>query len=409
MRLSTWILIASATLALAACKRSGAIPPDPIPPGSDGGDAGLPDASVTVDGGPRSASCELVPEGGWGPQGSVPIRVEVVARGLEVPWGIAWLPGGDLLFTERPGRVRRLRADGTLEPTPIATVPALSSGEGGLLGLAVAPDFATSRTFFLYVTTDAEGRNRNRVERWVLPVDGSAARLERVILDDIPSARFHDGGRLRFGPDGFLYVATGDAGDPERSRDLSTPAGKLLRVTRDGAAPEDNPHAGSPVYLSGLRNLQGFDWLPDGTLVVADHGPSGELGRRAHDEVSLARAGDDLGWPQQDACSPVEGTVLPLLAFETAAPPGGLAVYTGSSISEWNGSVIVATLGSRHLHRVQLANGALTKHEVYLQDQFGRLREAVMGPDGHLYLTTSNCDGRGSCGSDKDRILRVRR
>jgi len=331
----------------------------------------------------------------------------VVARGLEVPWGLAWLPDGGILVTERPGRVRLISADGRLSPTPVATLPLDPKGEGGLLGIAVAPDFATSRRFFLYVTTDEGGRSRNRVERWIWP-EGGEARLDRVILDDIPSARFHDGGRLRFGPDGLLYVGTGDAGQPSASRDPKTPAGKLLRITADGAPAPGNPTEGSPTYLKGLRNLQAFDWLGQGRLVVADHGPSGELGRRAHDEVSIARAGDDLGWPAQDACTSAAGTVTPVLAFEKAAPPGGLARYTGSAIPAWRDSVLVAMLGSRNLVRLELdGDGGLVRHEVYLQDAHGRLREAVMGPDGHLYLTTSNCDGRGDCGADKDVILRV--
>lgn len=440
MRSISLILFLGAALSLGGCKDAGPVPPAP---GADGGDAGLPDASMetdggdaglpdagvatdggdaglpdaglpdagvtAADGGTRNATCELVPANGWGPEGTVAIRVEVVARNLEVPWGLAWLPGGDLLITERPGRVRRLRADGTLEPAPIATVPALRDAEAGLLGLAVAPDFVSSRAFFLYLTTDTGGRTRNRVERWVLPDDGSPARLERIIIDDIPATSVHDGGRLRFGPDGHLYVTTGDARDPERARDLSSIAGKVLRVTMEGAAPGDNPQPGNPVYVAGMRNPQGLDWLADGTLVVTDHGPSGDLGRRAHDEVNLAHAGDDLGWPEQDACNAVEGTVLPLLSFETAAPPGGIALYTGTSIPEWTGSLLMATLGSRHLQRLELANGELARHEVYLQDDYGRLREAIMGPDGHLYLTTSNCDGRGSCGADKDLILRVLR
>lgn len=386
-------------LALSACKTSGPDGrPDASTPGSDGGSS--PDSGVAGD-------CTLVPPPGWGPSGTIPIRTEVVARGLEVPWALAWLPDGTLLVTERAGRVRQIAEDGTLVTEPVARLPLVATGEGGLLGLAVAPDFRTSRRFFLYVTTAEGGRSRNRVERWIWP-KGKAARLDRVILDDIPSARFHDGGRLRFGPDGLLYVATGDAGQPTSSRDPQSPSGKLLRITEDGAPAPGNPGEQSAVYLRGLRNLQAFDWLGEGRLVVADHGPSGELGRRAHDEVSVVRAGDDLGWPAQDACTPVAGTVLPVLSFETAAPPGGLARYTGKTIAAWKGSVLVAALGSRNLLRLELTDdGRLVRHEVYLQDAHGRLRDANMGPDGHLYLTTSNCDGRGQCGPEKDVILRV--
>jgi aldose sugar dehydrogenase len=355
--------------------------------------------------------CELVEEG-FGPRGEVPVRVEVVARGLEVPWGIAWLPGGDALVTERPGRVRLLRASGELVPEPVATVEALSTAEGGLLGIAAHPDFARTRQFYLYFTRREGRTTHNRVERWVLGADGRSAQHERVLLDGIPAAQLHDGGRLRFGPDGMLYVGTGDAREPSSSQELGSLSGKLLRLTPDGEVPQDNPFPGSPVFLLGIRNTQGFDWLDRDTLVVTDHGPSGDLGLRGHDEVDVARKGDNLGWPTLYGCQSREGMVSPVLTWRMAVPPGGAAVYTGDSIPEWRGSVLVATLGSEHLHRVRLTPGPsprLEGHEVYLQEQYGRLREAIMGPDGHLYLTTSNCDGRGDCPREKDAILRVRR
>ena len=145
---------------------------------------------------------------------------------------------------------------------------------------------------------------------------------------------------------------------------------------------------------------------------MVDHGPSGELGRRGHDEVNLARAGDNLGWPDIFACEEKQGQISPLLTWETAHPPGGAALYTGSSIPEWRGSLMVGMLGAQHLHRVvfDAANpGHVEHHEVYLQGSYGRLREVMMGPDGHLYVTTSNCDGRGSCPDSGDKVLRLLR
>ncbi|MCP3139628.1 PQQ-dependent sugar dehydrogenase [Pyxidicoccus xibeiensis] len=354
--------------------------------------------------------CVLV-EDGWGADGSVPFTVDVVAEGLEVPWGIAWLPGGDALVTERPGRVRLLKG-GVLQPTPVATLRTTRTAEGGLLGIAAHPDFATTRQFYVYVTTDASGRDENRVERWTLSPDGATATFDRVIFGGIPSATYHDGGRIRFGADGMLYVGTGDARDPDRSQDVKDPAGKLLRLTPEGQVPQDNPFPGSPAYLTGIRNLQGWDWKDATTLYVTDHGPSGETMRRGHDEVSVARPGANLGWPGIYACETREGQVTPSLTFEDAAPPGGAAIYTGTAIPEWTGSLLVGTLGSRHLHRVEFsadAPGRVARHEVYLRNTHGRLREVLMGPDGHLYVTTSNCDGRGDCGPSKDRILRLRR
>jgi glucose/arabinose dehydrogenase len=360
--------------------------------------------------GPLSEDCTLVASGS-GPTGTVPFRVDVVAEGLEVPWGLAFLPGGDALVTERPGRVRLLR-QGVLQPTPVATVDSADSREGGLLGIAVPPDFAAHRRFYLYVTTEAAGRLQNRVERWTLSGDHASATFERVVFGDIPAAVYHDGGRLRFGPDGMLYVGTGDAREPELSQNLDSPSGKLLRLTPDGEVPADNPFPGKPAFLLGLRNLQGFDWKDRDTLYLADHGPSGDTGRSGHDEVSVARKGDNLGWPTLYGCEAGEGLVSPSLTWERAVPPGGAALYTGDAISEWKGSLLVGALGARHLHRVVFdpdRPARVALHEVYLQDTWGRLREVTMGPDGHLYVTTSNCDGRGNCGARKDVILRLAR
>ncbi|MFP2899521.1 PQQ-dependent sugar dehydrogenase [Corallococcus sp. 4LFB] len=358
------------------------------------------------------ADCILV-EDGWGQDGSVPVTVDVVAEGLEVPWGVAFLPGqdGDALITERPGRVRLLRG-GKLQPGAVATLPLTANGEGGLLGIATHPDFATNRQFYLYVTTQADGEAQNRVERWTLSPDGTSATFERVIFGGIPSAKYHDGGRLRFGPDGMLYVGTGDSRDPDLSQDVSSPAGKLLRLTPDGAVPADNPFPGSPAFLLGVRNTQGFDWKDATTLYLTDHGPSGETMRFGHDEVNVVKAGDNLGWPGIYSCETQGGRITPSLTFDDAAPPGGAAVYTGTAIPEWRGSLLVGTLKSRHLHRVEFDTQnprRVARHEVYLRDTWGRLRDVLMGPDGHLYVTTSNCDGRGECGPRKDLLLRVRR
>ncbi|MES1024639.1 PQQ-dependent sugar dehydrogenase [Gloeocapsa sp. BRSZ] len=354
-------------------------------------------------------ACTLVPQGA-GPQGQVNVRVEEVVTGLEVPWGIAFLPNNDMLVTERPGRVRLVR-NGQLQPAPVATINVTDSGEGGLLGIAAHPNFAQNRLFYVYYTADRNGTPINRVERWQLSQDGTSATSDRIIIDDIPVALYHNGGRIRFGPDGMLYIGTGDARDPDISQDNSSLAGKILRVTPNGEVPQDNPFPGNPVYISGIRNTQGFDWANDSTMWVTDHGPSGELGRSGHDKVSVASAGDNLGWPTIYRCETQEGLVTPSLVWRQAAPPGGAAVYTGNAIPEWQGSLMIATLRSEHLHRVAFEPNSqqVQQHEVYLQGEYGRLRDAVMGSDGELYITTSNCDGRGSCPAGQDKILRVTR
>jgi len=358
-----------------------------------------------------TSDCILV-ENDFGPQGTVAITVEVVADELDTPWAIAWLPGGtEALVTERPGRVRLLR-DGTLLPQPVLSLSIANTSEGGLLGIDIHPDFASNRQFYIYLTTTVGGAPQNRVERWTLSEDHTSATFDRVILGGIPAARYHDGGRLHFGPDGMLYVGTGDAREPSLSQDVNSLAGKVLRLTPEGDVPADNPFPGKAAWILGLRNTEGFDWKDRDTLYVVDHGPSGEMGRADHDEVNVARKGANLGWPTVYGCQDAEGLQPPSLTWANATPPGGAAVYTGDAIPEWKGSLLIGTLGSRHLHRVAFSEEhprRVALHEVYLQDEWGRLREVSMGPDGHLYLTTSNCDGRGNCGPRGDRILRIRR
>jgi glucose/arabinose dehydrogenase len=358
--------------------------------------------------------CVLVRDG-YGPQGKVAVRLETVVAGLEVPWGIAFLPGGDALVTERPGRLRlvpalskRKAGDATKLPL-VASIAVDSDEEGGLLGVAIHPEFERNRFMYLYMTVRESGRKSNRVERWRVAEDLGSARFDRRILENIPSAAYHDGGRLRFGPDGMLYVGTGDGGEPDRSQDPASLGGKVLRLTPDGQVPKDNPVAGNPLYVLGVRNTQGFDWT-GGRFYVTDHGPSGELLRRGHDEVNLASPGANLGWPVIYGCQTHQGMVTPSLSWQTAVPPGGASFYTGTAIPEWRGSLLIGTLRSMHLHRVKLSSSdpaVVELHEVYFQDQAGRLRDVVMGPDGSAYVTTSNCDGRGDCPPDRDKILRL--
>ncbi len=362
----------------------------------------------------RAAHCTYVEEGS-GPRGAVRIRVETVVTGLDVPWGIAFLPDGAMLVTERPGRIRLVRG-GSLVANPVARVPAAAEGEGGLMGIALHPDFATNRFFFVYYSARRGDDTVNRVERYRLAEDAASATPDRVILDGIPAAQNHDGGRLRFGPDGMLYIGTGDASEPDDAQNAQNLAGKLLRLTPDGEVPPDNPRPRSPVFLTGVRNTQGFDWRDRDTLVLTDHGPSGERFRSGHDEVSLVRAGGNAGWPTIWGCRASPGMTSPMLSWSDANPPGGAAIYTGEAIPEWRGDLLIGMLGSKHLHRVSFdanAPGRVRAHEVYLQGDapagYGRLREVLMGPDAQLYVTTSNCDGRGTCPPDRDRILRVTR
>jgi aldose sugar dehydrogenase len=368
-------------------------------------------SSTTTTTSATEPDCQLVANG-FGPAGTVSVKADVVAENLEVPWSIAFLPNGDALVTERAGSVRLIRG-GSLVPEPVVRVPAVQQSESGLLGLAIDPRFAESRAFFVYYTAAASGGTVNRVARYLLDPSGLSAQEERTILDGIPAGALHDGGRLRVGPDGMLYVGTGDARVPESSQDPSSPAGKLLRLSLDGSVPPSNPSPGQPAFVLGLRNLQAFDWLADGRLVIADHGPSGELGRSGHDEISVARAGDNLGWPSTWRCETQPGQIAPVLVWARAAPPGGGLYYRGDAIPGWKNSFLVGTLASRHLHRIVLDAGGRTvaQHEVYFEGDppggLGRLRDVVAGPDGAVYVTTSNCDGRGTCPTGKDKVLRI--
>lgn len=388
-------------------------------------DSGTPDAETAEDAGLRSESCELI-EGGPGPDGALSLRVEEVARGLEVPWGLGFLPGGDVLITERPGRLRLLR-EGRLVDEPLATVEVADvevefGFEGGLLGVLVHPDFASNREFYLYFTATREDDEVvNRILAYTLSEDGTEATRDRVVLDDIPAGGHHQGGRMSIGPDGKLYVGVG-AYDPHLAQESSSVAGKLLRLNLDGSIPSDNPTPGSAVFASGIRNTQGYAFFDEQTLLVMDHGPSGiELGMpnlRGHDEFNVVRAGDNLGWPRVYGCQHEAGLRAPTLVWETAVPPAGAAIYTGTAIPAWRGSFLFASLGlsfigrpsGHHLHRIEVNPEnpeEIVAREVYLRGEYGRLRTVAMGLDGHLYVTTSNCDGRGSCPESGDLLLRI--
>jgi glucose/arabinose dehydrogenase len=374
----------------------------------------------------RAGYCTFVREGN-GPRGQVSVRAELVASGLDTPWGIAFVTPTAMLVTERKGTLRLVTGSDVV-PEPVATVPAHEQAESGLLGIALAPTFATTRQFFLYYTHEKDGHDVNRIERWVLAPDARSAAPEKILVDDIPASPAHDGGRLRIGPDGMLYAGTGDARDRDLPPSAESNAGKVLRMTVDGAAPPDNPWPGRLAFVKGVRNVEAFDWLDPKTgegaergaastlLVVADHGPSGELGRRGNDEVTVAERGADLGWPDTYGCEATSGVTSPSLAWSKAVPPGGAAFYRGTRIPEWRGSLLVGSLGAKHLHRVVFDRADprhVVLHEVYFDGDppngLGRIRDVVMGPDGELYVTTSNCDGRGTCPADGDKIFRITR
>ena len=325
-----------------------------------------------------------------------------------MPWALAFAPDGRILVTERPGRIRVIK-DGALLDAPFATLDVAHVSEAGLMGIALHPRFAENGHLFIcYTHRDDRGGLLNRVAR-LTDIDGAGVD-HHVVLDGIPGARNHDGCRLGFGPDGKLYVTMGDAQEPDRAQDLTSPSGKVLRINPDGGAPDDNPFQGpgqsNLIYAYGLRNPQGLAWHPDtGDLFITDHGP------RREDEVNILQPGGNHGWP--DALGPVGESqyVDPILSFTPTIALSGAAFYDGDTLpEEWNGSFVFATLRAEHLHRVTLRGPdyrTVESHDRLFQGEFGRLRAVAMSPDGHLYFTTSNRDGRGRPRPGDDKLLRL--
>ncbi|MGQ9368958.1 PQQ-dependent sugar dehydrogenase [Azospirillum sp. ST 5-10] len=334
-------------------------------------------------------------------------RVEPWASGLDVPWSIAFLPDGRALVSERPGRIRVVARDGAVRREPYATLDVHSGGEGGLMGIALHPNFPRQPYVYAMLTATAGDGAVNRVVRLV--DEGGAARFERVVLDGIPAARHHNGGGIAFGPDGMLYVGTGDATRPRQAQERTSLAGKILRIRPDGGIPADNPFAGSPVWSLGHRNVQGLAWHPQtGDLFAGEHGPTGEFGLSAHDEVNVIRKGGNYGWPLVVGAAGVEPFVDPLTVWpDTAVPPAGIAFL--------GGDLYIATLESEALVHLDLdRDGGYRVRGVdrlfatgATSGRHGRLRIAAHGPDGALYVGTSNSDGRGTPARGDDRILRL--
>jgi aldose sugar dehydrogenase len=312
-----------------------------------------------------------------------------VTTGLRSPWGVAFLPGGAALVSERDtGRVVRVGADG--RTSTVGSVRDVAfGGEGGLLGLAVSPDFASDRLVYAYHTAP----DGNRVVR--MPLQGGSLGAPEVVLDGIPASAIHNGGRLAFGPDGMLYVTTGDASDVALSPDEGSLGGKILRLTPDGDVPDDNPDPGSPVYSSGHRNVQGIAWDDEGTLWAS------EFGANTWDELNRIRPGEDYGWPTvEGAGGSDQGFVDPRVQWPTdQASPSGIAFAEGT--------IYLAALRGQRLWAVPVGGGRAGEPEAFFTGELGRLRTVTVAPDGSLWLVTSNTDGRGNPRPGDDRILRL--
>jgi glucose/arabinose dehydrogenase len=322
-------------------------------------------------------------------------RIETVTMDLEVPWGASFAPNGDLYVTERPGRVQRVgHENGRREEVVDLTDRVAARGEGGLLGLALHPE--DPDLAYTYQTYQGPDGLVNRVVRHRVRDDFAR---ESVVLDGIPGASIHDGGRIAFGPEGSLYVTTGDAGRGARAQDPHSLAGKVLRLRPDGSPRPDNPF-GNAVFTLGHRNPQGLAWR-EGTLFSTEHGPATD------DEINVLRAGNNYGWPEVKGPSERDEFTDPIAAYTPTIAPGSAAFYRGP-IADWQGDLFFGTLAGTHLHRVRIdGQNEVTEQERLLDDRYGRLRTVFTGPEDHLYVTTSNRDGRGTPAPQDDRVLRI--
>lgn len=327
------------------------------------------------------------------------LEIEVIAENLTIPWDIVFLSGGDLLVSERDGTIVRLNP-----VTKVVTeieVPGVSHrGEGGLLGMVAHPDFTSNGYLYLYITStlgDDPNASVNEVVRYRFSDDTLLER--KTIVGNIPGSLYHNGGRIAFGPDGYLYITTGDARVPESAENLTSLAGKILRVTSDGEIPDSNPY-GTPVYAYGTRNAQGLTWDSEGNLWSTEHGRTTAT-QSGMDELNLIVSGGNYGWPLSEGDTVLPGTIAPIIhsgASVTWAP--GSALY-------YDGSVFFGGLRGATLYEAVLEGTKVIELREHFKGVYGRLRTISRGPDGMLYLTTSNRDGRGKVHEGDDKIIRL--
>lgn len=320
---------------------------------------------------------------------NIPLK-ENIYENLDTPWAVVFLPDGGMLVTERKGTVR-------LNGQIIATLKNVREiGEGGLMGIAVHPDFDSNHYVYLYYTYSAAGNNTsNRVVRMTLK--NNVLGEEKIIVDSIPGASNHNGGRIKFGPDKYLYITTGDAQDPSRAQDRNSLSGKILRVTDEGKKAPGNPFD-NLVYSYGHRNPQGLAWDANGQLYATEHGRSGI--QSGLDELNRIDAGKNYGWPD------IEGDETRAGMERSVIHSGSATTWAPAGLAFYNGSLFYGGLRGASLYKVNIVNGQPQLKE-YFKGEFGRIREVIMGPDQMLYISTSNFDGRGIPSAGDDKIIRI--
>ncbi len=348
---------------------------------------------------------------GTSPGSETTFKVETVIGNLEVVWSIVWTPDGRMIFTERKGRVR-VYENGKLREAPLFTVPDVEpGGESGLMSIALHPQFAANHLLYLSYAYKGGDGQRVRVARYRETPAGFTDR--KIIIEDIPATYLHAGCRLRFGPDGKLYITTGDATKGELAQQLDSLAGKTLRLNDDGAVPSDNPFVGRAnarpeIWTYGNRNSQGIDFQPGTNLLwETEHGPSGFDGPGGGDEVNILERGKNYGWPVIHHRATHEGMESPLLEYTPACAPGSGMFYRGAAFPQFKNNFFFGCLRGTRIIRVTLEGRRVVSQENLLEGKYGRIRDIAEGPDGLIYFSTSNRDGRGQPASDDDRILRL--
>ncbi len=336
-------------------------------------------------------------------------EVKLVADNLYVPWSIVFTDPDRILITERNGKLRIIQ-NGILSEKPLKIFEEVSSnGEEGLMGLALDPDYKENK--FIYLSYAYGGSDKMSVKVVRFKDEGDKLSDEKTIMDGLPAERYHAGCRLRFGPDGKLYITTGDAGERKLAQDINTLYGKILRINPDGTIPADNPFPDNPVWSFGHRNPQGIDWYPGTSILYStEHGPSGFDGPGGGDEVNIIVKGGNYGWPVVSHKESKEGMISPVLEFTPAIAPASGMFYRSDSIPQFKNNYFFGCLRGSGIMRVEIDindPSRIISNELLAEVNFGRIRDITQGPDGAIYFSTSNRDGRGSIREGDDKIYKI--